>query len=73
MGSLIVQFIVAILTNLVKAWFGNEQIKKGAILEVENNAQAKAIEVIKAGNAVKPLTADELPNHTQASDPDFRD
>lgn len=73
----ILAIILQVLTSLAKAWFGeqiaasNEQ-QLGAE-KAENNANAVAIQAVKAGDAVKPLTVAELSNHNPTNDPDFRD
>lgn len=75
--SAFLTILVTVLTSLAKAWFGeqvaasNEQ-QLGAA-KAEQNAQATAVDALKARAAVIPITADELPKHNPANDPDFRD
>jgi hypothetical protein len=81
MLSIALSFLAKLLVSLAKTWIGEHERtieieKAGATaqaLETESEADVKVKAAIEAGNAIKPLTVDELRLHNAATDPDFRD
>jgi hypothetical protein len=75
--SIATSFLTNLIVGLYKSWQAEQDARQvGAYQQAtatETQAKVKVDEAIKASDAVKPIAADELLNHTPANDPDFRD
>jgi len=70
-------FLTNLLVGFYKAWQAEQDARQvGADKQAtatETQAKVKVDEAIKASDAIRPLTADELRQHDATNDPDFRD